>query len=326
MRIHIQTPPDDAAFGLTPSVFAAAAQDEPAHELSFGHAPADYAAVRDEVELLVGSPAMLRGLIRAFGTLGGARLRLVFVNAAGVDALAPFDWLPDGVALLNNRGTHGEKAGEYIAMAALMLAARLPALAAAQRAGHWRPVFAPPLARRRVAIVGAGDLGSAGARALRALGVTVTGINTRGAPHPDFAAMAPVAALDEVLPGTDILVLACPLTPATTHLLDARRLALLPAGAGVANLGRGRLADQAALCDALEAGHLSGAVLDVFDPEPPPEQDRIWRTPNLIVTPHVSCDDPATYNRRSLSILFANLRAWRAGETLPNRVDTARGY
>ena len=92
------------------------------------------------------------------------------------------------------------------------------------------------------------------------------------------------------------------------------------------NLGRGRLLEQDALCDLLDAGHLSGAVLDVFDPEPLPEGHRIWRTGNLIVTPHVSCDDPASYNARSLSILFANLRAWRAGLPLPNRVDVARGY
>ena len=76
----------------------------------------------------------------------------------------------------------------------------------------------------------------------------------------------------------------------------------------------------------LESGRLGGAVLDVFDREPLPPGDRIWRTRNLIVTPHLSCDDPATYIPRSLGIMFANLRARRAGRAMPNLVDPARGY
>ena len=321
MRLHIQNPANDPDFAIVPAQLQAAAAGVP-YAASFGVRPEDFAAAAAEVEVLIGTAGTLRSLL----PLAAPKLRLVFVNAAGVDGLAPFDWLPDGVALVNNRGTHVAKAGEYIVMAALMLAARLPQMAAAQRAGQWRPVFTPPLAGRRVTIVGTGDLGSAGARALRALGVQVAGVRTRAEPHPDFAATHAIADLDAVLAATDILVLACPLTPATSGLLDRRRLALLPLGAGVLNLGRGRLLEQDALCDLLDAGHLSGAVLDVFDPEPLPEGHRIWRTGNLIVTPHVSCDDPASYNARSLSILFANLRAWRAGLPLPNRVDVARGY
>jgi phosphoglycerate dehydrogenase-like enzyme len=324
MRIHVQNPTDDPDFAITAEQWARAAvrAGEPPHAISFGTTHADFAPVAGGAELLIGTPATLRAL----GRLVAPRLRLVFVNAAGVDGLAPFDWLPDSVALLNNRGTHGAKAGEYIAMAALMLAARMPALAAAQRAACWRPMFAPPLAGRRVTIVGTGDLGSAGARALRGLGVAVTGVRSRAAPHPDFAAVAAVAALDEVLPRSDLVVLACPLTPATVGLLDRRRLSLLPPGAGVVNLGRGGLLDQDALCDRLDAGQLSGAVLDVVDPEPLPPGHRLWRTANLVITPHVSCDDPGSYNELSLAILFANLRAWRAGAALPNRIDLARGY
>ena len=320
MRIHVQNVADPD-FAITPAQFAAAAAQagEPPHEVSFADHPA---AAPAGAELLVGSPAALRGL----RPLPAGALRLVFANAAGVDGLAPFDWLPDGVTLLNNRGTHGAKAGEYIVMAGLMLASRLPALATAQRAGRWQPLFGPPLAGRRVSIVGTGDLGSAGARALRALGVRVTGVRSSAAPHSDFAAIAAVADLDAVLAETDIVVLACPLTPATNLLLNRDRLGRLLAGAGVVNLGRGRLLDQTALCDLLDNGHLSGAVLDVFDPEPLPAGHRLWQTANLIITPHVSCDDPASYNARSLSILFANLRAWRADTALPNRVDPARGY
>ena len=325
MRIHIQNDAADPHFTITPTAWrdAAAASGEPAHAVSFGTTEADFAAVRSEVELLVGPPAALHALPHP---LAAPRLRLVFVNAAGVDRLAPLDWLPEGVALLNNRGTHGPKAGEYVAMAALMLAARLPALIAAQHEGRWQRLPTPPLAGRHAVIVGTGDLGSAGARHLRALGVRVTGVNTRGQAHPDFAATAPVAALDALLAEASLLVLACPLTPATRGLIDRRRLGLLAEGAGVVNIGRGALLDDAALCDLLDRGRLGGAVLDVFPVEPLPPGHRLWRTPNLIATPHLSCDDPAGYSARSLAILCANLHAWRAGAPLPNRVDPARGY
>jgi phosphoglycerate dehydrogenase-like enzyme len=135
-----------------------------------------------------------------------------------------------------------------------------------------------------------------------------------------------VDALDSVLPASEFLILACPLTPQTSGLFDRRRLALLPRGAGLLNIGRGPLLDQDALCDLLQSGHLSGAILDVTAPEPPPPGDRVWATPNLVLTPHVSADNPVTYNPDSLDLFFANLAAFRAGRPMPNRVDTSRGY
>ena len=322
MRVHIQNDPDDIALRILPEHWQRAAAGEPPHAVSFGETVEDFRRVRDGIDLLVGPPAALRPL-RALLPPG---LPLIFSNAAGVDGLAPLDWLPAGTTLLNNRGTHGPKVGEFVAMAALMLAARLPDLLAAQREGRWLRLPAPPLAGRGAVVVGTGDLGGAAAGQLRRFGVHVTGVNTRGAAHPNCDQVVPVALLDEALPRADLLVLACPLTPATRGLIDRRRLQRLPPGAGVVNIGRGALLDDAALCDLLEAGRLGGAVLDVFPVEPLPADHRIWRTRNLIATPHLSCDDPASYNDRSLAILFANLRAWRAGAPLPNRVDPARGY
>ena len=117
-------------------------------------------------------------------------------------------------------------------------------------------------------------------------------MRTNAAPHPDCDEVITAHELDRVLPTTDYLVLACPLTPATQGMLDRRRLGLLPRGAGVVNIGRGALLDQDALCDLLDSGHLSGAVLDVFTPEPLPEGHRMWTTPNVIISPHTSVDEP----------------------------------
>ena len=156
--------------------------------------------------------------------------------------------------------------------------------------------------------------------------MTVTGVRANPSPHPHCARVIGTDRLDAALPGTRFLVLACPLTTATRGLIDRRRLELLPEGAGVVNIGRGELIDQDALCDRLGAGHLSGAVLDVFDPEPIPPGHRLWSTRNLIISPHTAADDPATYNPISLDLFLENLRAWRDGSPLPNRYDIARGY
>jgi phosphoglycerate dehydrogenase-like enzyme len=175
-------------------------------------------------------------------------------------------------------------------------------------------------------VIGLGTLGGATASHAARFGMHVTGVRARPAPHPDCADVIGTDRLDEVLPHTAYLVLACPLTEQTRNLMDRRRLSLLPRGAGLVNIGRGELLDQDALCDLLDGGHLSGAVLDVFAPEPIPPGHRLWTTHNLIISPHTAADDPATYNLRSLDIFLDNLRAWRDHKPLPNQFDTVRGY
>jgi phosphoglycerate dehydrogenase-like enzyme len=325
MRIHIQNDPSDTIFELTQAQWdqaAARAPDIGGHQASFGSTPEAFARIASEVELLVVATPILRALL----PLRAPRLHMIFVMTAGVDGLAPFDWLPEGLTLLNNSGAHAPKAGESLLTAMLMLAGNIPAFVIQQREQRWQKRYAPTLAGRRVAIVGTGDLGAAGARLARRIGVHVTGIRTRATPHPDFDEVIAVSDLDVLLPSLDMLALACPLTEATRGMIDRRRLSLLPRGAGLINIGRGKLLDQDALCDLLDSGHLSGAVLDVMEPEPLPPAHRLWATPNVIITPHISTDDPTTYNPLSLDILFANLRARRDGVPMPNRVNTARGY
>lgn len=330
MRIHIQTPPPPTDGSVDPFIITAAEVTEAAARagdstklaLSFGHDAAAFAAGMADAELLISSTALLVGRF----PVTAPALRLIFCTSSGMDKLMPFTWLPPGVALLNNRGTHGPKLGEYVLMALLMLAARVPTYATQQRAGVWKPYLTPTLRGRHLLVIGTGDLGGAGAREARRYGMVATGVRANPAAHPDFDAVLGTDGLDAALAQTEFLLLACPLTPATRNLMDRRRLGLLPAGAAVINVGRGALLDQEALCDLLDSGHLSGAVLDVTVPEPLPPDARVWRTPNLLVTPHASADDPHTYNAYSLDIFFANLRAERDGKPLPNQIDTARGY
>ncbi len=326
MRIHVQSLPDDAQFAITPAQWEAAAARAPdvsaGHIVTFGETAEEFQVAMRTAEALVAQTGAVRTLFPA----DASRLRLIYCTSAGLDSLAPFDWLPPGAQLLNNRGTHGAKAGEYGIMALLMLANGMPGFMTAQRAGQWAPRHGSVLAGRHVVVVGLGSLGGTTATHAARLGMRVTGVRNRAEPHPDCARVVTLHDLDTVLEDAEFLVLAPPLTDATRGLLDRHRIALLPAGAGVVNIGRGALLDQDALCDALDAGRLSGAILDVFVPEPVPPGHRLWTTPNLVMTPHVSADDPATYIPLSLDIFFRNLRAFRDGMALPNRFDIARGY
>lgn len=326
MRIHLQNPDNDPTFDFSRSSWDAAAARSPdigrGHDVSLGVTQADFIAAMHDTEALVASASVVKALFPC----AAPKLKLIFLTNAGLDNLAPFTWLPPGVVLMNNRGTHAAKAGEFAIMAILMLANRVPAMVTNQRQAAWRKLWGSVLDGRSLTVVGLGTLGGASAERAASFGMRVTGIRAHPAPHPSCATVVGTDALDEVLPATEFLILACPLTAATRGLMDRRRLACLPRGAGVVNIGRGELLDQDALCDLLDDGHLSGAVLDVFIPEPIPPRHRLWSTPNLIISPHTAADDPATYNSRSLDIFLDNLRAWRDGQPLPNRFDIAVGY
>jgi phosphoglycerate dehydrogenase-like enzyme len=326
MRIHIQNPADDPLFLFTRAMWDAACLRAPdvstGHEVTIGDSNADFADGIAEAEVLITEV----GVVAAQFPCPAPRLKLLFITNAGLDRLAPYDWVPSGVTLLNNAGVHAVKAGEFAIMSVLMLANHVPEMVTHQRAGRWQKLWGSVLGSRHVTVVGLGSLGGAAAMQATRFGMQVTGVRTTAKPHPACAEVITTAGLDRVLPRTEFLVLACPLTKETRGLMDRERLRLLPRGAGVVNIGRGALIDQDALCDLLDDGHLSGAVLDVFAPEPIPPGHRLWTTRNVIISPHTAADDPNTYNPRSLDLFFDNLRAWRDGKAMPNLFDPARGY
>ena len=326
MHIHIHNPaaapPDPITQAEWDGAVARAGAVAQGHQVTFSHDEAGFLAALPTMQALVTST----GLAKKHFPADAPNLRMVFVTSAGLDRLAPFDMFPPGVALVNNSGTHSAKAGEFAIMALLMLANRIPAFVTDGRNGRWDHQLTPMLSGRAVTIIGLGGLGGAAATQARNFGMTVTGVRTKAAPHPACHRVIGIDALEAELATTGLLVLACPLTDATRNILSRERIALMPRGAGVVNIGRGALIDQDALLDGLDSGHLGGAVLDVTTPEPVPAGHRLWSTPNLIVTPHMSCDDPNTYNPVSLDIFFANLDAMLAGKLLPNQIDVTKGY
>lgn len=253
------------------------------------------------------------------------RLTWIQTTGAGLDAILPLDWLPAGVALTNNRGAHGHKAENSVALALLALNMRLPAFIAQQQKRIWQEIITPPLAGQTAVIVGFGDLGQAAGHAAHKLGLRVIAVTRTGNATAPADEMRTVDALDEILPRADFLVIAAPLLPSTRGLIDRRRLRLLKRGAGMINIARAAIVDYDALREMLDDDTLCGAVLDVFEEEPLPPDSPWWTTPNVIVLPHVSCDTPG-YADRLLDRWFENLERLLAKRALVNVVDPGLGY
>lgn len=253
-------------------------------------------------------------------------LKWIHCIGAGVEHLLPLDWLPADTVLTNNKGVHADKAGEFGLMAMLMLHNHMPTILTNQRTHTYTSPYGTPIAGSTVVVVGTGSLGGAAAKKLSLLGPHIIGVNRRGGAVEGCNEVVTFDKLDEVLPRADILYLAVPETPETHGLIDKRRLDLLKPTCGVANIGRESAMDYDALCDKLEAGELGGAVLDVFSPEPIAEESRLWDTPNLVITPHVSADDGDSYIPLTLDLFFRNLELFVADKPLLNQVSRELGY
>lgn len=253
-------------------------------------------------------------------------LRWVHSRSAGVEHLLPLDWLPPNAVLTNSSGAHGLKAGEFGLMALMMLNDHMPEHMTNQRRRRWVPVYSTPIEGKTVVILGVGGLGGAVAERARLLGLRVIGVSRSGEPHPACDRVVPSTEFLSVLPDADFLVVSCPLTAETKRMVDSVALDRMKPGAGLVNIARAAVVDYEALAAKLEAGELSGAVLDVFDPEPLPETAKWWDVPRLVVVPHVSSDHAGQYILRVLDIFFGNLRRYAAGEPLKNVVDRELGY
>lgn len=285
--------------------------------------PAALASHIGDYEVIFGHPApdMLRQ---------AARLRWLCSDHAGVERyLDERLWPRPDCLLSNGSGAYGPTISEHILMVLLMLLRRMPEYEEDLSRRQWT-YHAPirSIIGSHIVVLGTGDIGSNTARRLKALGASVTGVCRSGkSGEPAFDRVLPTAELDSVLPTADALVMALPSTPETVGILSRERISLLPEHAYVVNVGRGSAIDQQALGDALRAGKLAGAALDVMTPEPLPTDDPLWDCPNIIITPHVSgnmslgltCDI-------DVDMFCADLERYAAGKPLYNLVDRIRGY
>ena len=254
------------------------------------------------------------------------RLRWIHITGAGIEPLLPLDWLPPHVILTNNSGVHVEKIRESALMMLLMLNTRVPAIVSNQRKARWQQIFTSTIAGQTLLVIGVGDMGGAVAAAGRELGLRVLGVRRSGTPHPSVDRMLSPNDIDSVLPEADFIALAAPLTREMTALIDRRRLRRVKKGAGLINIGRAGLVDHDALVDALKDGTISGAIIDVYDPEPLPSDSPLWDADNLIMMPHVTSDDEDRYMPKTLDLALENFLRLDRGMPLLNVVDRQREY
>lgn len=245
--------------------------------------------------------------------------------SAGVGHL-PLDRLRErGVTVTNASGVHGPALAEHVLFGLLLFARRLWPFSRRQRRREWRHSRGGLLEGSTVTVVGQGAVGRAIVDRLAPFGVDTLAVRhspSKGGAADEVFGYDPDDVHD-AFARTDYLVLACPLTETTRHLVDAAALATLPPRAVLTNVARGAVVDTDALVDALGRNRLRGAVLDVTDPEPLPPDHPLWRFENVFLTPHVGGCTPAYYERRA-DVLAANLaRVAETGSfaTVHNRVE-----
>ncbi|SDB29505.1 2-hydroxyacid dehydrogenase [Belnapia rosea] len=251
-------------------------------------------------------------------------LKLLVSMGAGVDHLMRPPGPPPGVPvarLVDERLTQGMT--EWVLLNVLRFHRQDPEYRAQQAARVWNELPAPDTARRRIGILGLGALGGDAARALVALGFPVMGWSRRPKQVPGVETFHGEDGLAAMLARSDILVCLLPLTPETRGLLNADRLALLPRGAYLLNSARGGHMVAADVLAALDSGHLAGAALDVFEPEPLPPEHRLWAHPQVVLTPHAAS---ITIPRSAAPQVVENIHRARAGLAPNNQVDLTAGY
>jgi len=259
------------------------------------------------------------------------RLKWLCTPSAGVNNFTgPEVFASPEAALSNSSGAYGTTIAEHIVMVTLNMMRRLPEYDEIVARREWtRNLPIRSIRDCRVTLLGTGDIGQEAALRLRAFSpACLIGVNRRGRnPGDMFDRVVPLAELDGILPETDLLILSLPGTAETEHLMDERRLRLLPRDAYLVNVGRGTVVDQKALEALLRAGHLAGAALDVFEQEPLPQADSMWECPRTLITPHVAGNMTLPYTVEKITSLFLeDLDRYCAGEPLRRLVDRSQGY
>ncbi len=317
----------DQVWNLPPRFVEALAAEFP--EATF-LSPADQAeadARLPEADVVLGWAVRPENFHRA------ARLRWIQVTAASVASLLFPELIESPVLITNGRGLHAVSMAEHALGVMLMFARKLHLARDAQRERRWAQdslwTESPPfggLEGTTLGLAGFGAIGQAIAQRAHALGMQVIAVRRHPAADPAPAdEQWGVERLSELIARADWLVLTPPLTAETRGLIGVAELARMKPGAVIVNLGRGALVDEKALVEALRAGRIAGAGLDVFEREPLPVTSPLWSLPQVILTPHVSGLDPRLWER-AIDLFRRNLHAFLEDRPLENVVDKRAGY
>ena len=273
-------------------------------------------------------------------------LRWVQTHFAGVDhVLSKANPILERITLTTSSGIHATAMAEYALMMMLAFAHKLPRMAANQARAIWAEDrwtdFVPrELRGATLGVLGYGSIGREAARLAREFGMRVLALKRDPSQTADAGWRLPGAGdpqgvlperfyglpeLSDFLAESDYVLLSLPLTKDSRHIIDSAALKRMRPESVLINVGRGGLVDEPALVEALRAGRIGGAGLDVFEKEPLPADSPLWSLPNVLISPHISGFMP-DYDRRAMELFAENLGRYLRGEALLNQVNLPRGY
>lgn len=254
------------------------------------------------------------------------KLKWIQSSAAGLDKMLVPELVNRGLIITNASGIHACAVAECAWALTLAIGRCLHTFARQQQEHVWKwgPLY--DMFGGTAGIIGLGGIGRQYARVARAFDMRVIAVDPHVREKPDTVAeLWLMDRLPELLRQADVVLVSCPYTPETRYLINRDGLALMKPTAIIVNIARGGIIDEAALIDALKAGRLAGAGLDVTETEPLPADSPLWDTPNLVISPH--CGGLSSHRMRKLIEFFCdNLRRYQAGQPLRNLVDQRKGY
>lgn len=285
---------------------------------------------REEVtEELVKSADIIIGNVPPQYIKESSKLKWLQLNSAGTDGYCEEGVMPKGAYLTNATGAYGLALSEHMLGMLLEIKKKLNLYYINQKQHIWKDEGnVTSIEGSTTLVVGLGDIGGDFARKMKALGSYTIGIKRTPGQKPDYLdELYTMEALDNLLPRADVVALSLPGTKDTYHLFNKDRFNLMRKDAIILNIGRGSAICTEDLCDALENGVISGAGLDVTEPEPLPAEHRLWDVPGVVITPHISgfFHLPETL-RRIVNISIENLERFNRQESLRNIVDFKTGY
>lgn len=242
-------------------------------------------------------------------------LKFIDVAFTGTDHVGLDAAKKKGIAVSNASGYSNEAVSELVLGMVLSFMRNISKVEERCRNGKDKTgLVGNEVKGKTVGIVGLGKIGRRTAEIFNCLGAKILAYSRSR--HSDAPSYVREVEMDELLASSDIIILHCPLTPETRGLIGKKELERMKSSAILVNVARGPVVDEKALCEALEKGEIRGALVDVFDKEPPLSLDTpLLSAPNTLLTPHVAFATKESMSLRA-EIVFENLRAWMEGQQI----------
>ena len=279
------------------------------------------AAADAEVAFSGNNPRRVRQLLDAT-----PKLRWYHTVSAGVETMPLPELAQRGIVLTNNSGSYDIQIAEHLMAFVFAASRQLHRYRDQQRTPEWKEQTHQELRDATIVVYGMGSIGGEIARLAAAVGMRVIGVRRKaGPPGPGIDRVVAPDRLGDVVGEADYLAVAAPLTEATRGAISREVISRMKKTAWIMNIARGAIVDEPAMIEALQAEKIGGAALDVFTTEPLPPDSPLWKLENVIITPHHSGSSPRA-SERTLALFAENLRRYKSGEPLINRVDYQAGY